>query len=220
MMTAVVLLMALVGGGWYVAGVIAATTDLTVTVESSLTFVVTRDVFPALTPGTARFATTTLSVNTNNAAGWNVTLSGTDQSPTDTVMDLDTDASVGITDQTEWTVPALLATTTPGNAVQIGSFDNSGDVLAFRVMTASSTNGTAFIADDWWGTVDDYADNANTLWAGIASSTNASRIGNAGAGSYSASEHINSVIYYLDVPSGQQGGDYAGELTYSATPNI
>lgn len=189
--------------------------NLQVVVNSALTFVTTTDNFPNITPGTSVFATTTLAVTTNNAAGWNVTLYGDDQSPSDTVMDLSTDAAVGITDQAEWINAA--ATTSAGNAVRIGSFDNSGDVLAFRVMSASGS--TPFRASSWWGTADVYTDNANNLWAGISSSTIQRRVGNAGAGSYSASTHLNTVLYYLDVPATQQTGTYTGGLTYTATAN-
>lgn len=188
---------------------------LTVTVTSSLTFTTTSNNFGSLTAGTARFATTTLSVSTNNVAGWNVTLYGDDQSPTNTVCDLDSDASVGITDQAEWAPGA--ATTTAGNAVRISSFDSSGDVLALRVMTASGS--VPFRASSWWGTTDAYADSATSLWAGIASSTVQRQIGNAGTGSYSASAHLSTVLYYLDVPGTQQAGAYSCPLTFTATAN-
>lgn len=194
------------------------TPTLTATVAAVLTFTVSTDVFGSLTAGSnSKFATSTLNVNTNNISGWNVTLYGNDQSPTDTVMDLTTDASVGITDQTEW-VPGS-ATTTAGNALRISSFDNSENVLAFRTMTASSTNGAAFISSDWWGTTDAYVDSATCLWAGIASSTVQRQIGNAGSGSYSANDHLNTALYYLKVHSSQQAGDYSGGLTYTATSN-
>lgn len=187
---------------------------LTVTVQASLTFTTTTNQFGNLTPNTYKIATTTLNVLTNNTAGWNVTLYGDSQSPTDTVMDLTTDASVGITDQAEWINGA--ATTTVGNAVVRASLDSSGDVLAFRVMTASSTNGAVFISTSWWGTND--AD-GTALWAGIASSTVQRQIGSAGSGSYSANPHLNTVWYYLDVPASQQTGSYDGGLTYTATVN-
>lgn len=188
---------------------------LTVTVQSSLSFSASSDNFGNITPGTAKFATTTLSINTNNTAGWNIVLSGDDQGTSDEVCDLDSDASVGITDQTEW-VPGS-ATTTAGNALRISSFANSGDVLAFRVMTASGT--APFRASTWWGTTDSYVDAATTLWAGISSSTVSRQVGNAGAGSYSASAQLSTVLYYLDVPSSQQTGAYSCPLTYTATAN-
>ena len=192
----------------------AAAVTLSVTVASTLTFTTTNNTFSTLTPGTYQVATTTLNVATNSVNGWNVTLYGDDQSPTDNVMDLSTDASVNITDQTEWVNAS--ATTTAGNAVVRGSLDSSGQVLAFRVMSASSTNGTPFLATSWWGTTDV---DGTAKWAGISSSTLQRKIGDAGAGSYSASTHVNTVQYYLDTPSTQQTGTYTGGLTYTATAN-
>lgn len=195
--------------------VFAETESLSVTVNSTLTFSATTNNFANITPGTAQFATSTLDTSTNNTAGWNVTFYGTDQGPADTVLDLSTDAAVGITDQLEWINGA--ATTSAGNAVRIASLDSSGDVLAFRVMTASGS--VPFRASTWWGTTDSYTDAATTLWAGIASSTNLRQIGNAGAGSYSGSAHLNTVLYYLDVPATQQTGTYTGDVVYTATAN-
>lgn len=182
----------------------------------TLTAIISTDTFPTVAPGgTAVFATSTIDVDTNSASGWNVALHGDDQSDSDTVMDLTTNASVGITDQTEW-IPGA-ATTTAGNAVRISSFDSSGDVLAVRVMTASGTQ--SFIADDWWGTADDYADNVNTLWAGIASTTASDKtIGNSSDDSGGGSV-LSTVLYYLEVPSTQQSGDYSGNLTFTTTVN-
>lgn len=190
---------------------------LTVTVQSTLTFSATTNNFGNITPGTAKFATSTLAVSTNNSTGWNVILSGDDVTIPggNTACDLDSDASVGIVDQLQW-VPGA-ATTSAGNAVRIGSLTNSGDVLAFRVMTASGT--TPFRAGTWWGTADSYVDSATTLWAGVSSSTVSRQIGNAGAGSYSSSEHLSTVLYYLDVSSTQQTGAYSCPLTYTATAN-
>lgn len=182
--------------------------------SASLTFVISHDNFPNLSPGTPVFATTTLSVNYSGGTGWNVTLSGDDQSPSNTVMDLSTDSAVGITDQLEW-IPGS-ATTSPGNAVRISSLDSAGDVLAFRVMTASGS--VAFRAATWWGSADSYSDNANTLWAGIASSTVARRIGNSSVSS-GGGPALSTVLYYLDVPATQQTGTYTGGVTYTATAN-
>lgn len=193
---------------------------LTATVATSLSFTTTTgsaDVFGTITPGTPKFATTTLSVTTNNSAGWIVSLAGDNKNSSNHNLQLSGESSTQITDQTEW-VPGA-ATTSAGNAVRISSLANSGDVLAFRVMTASSTNGGAFLASAWWGTTDSYADAATTLWAGIASSTVQRTIGNAGAGSYSASAHLNTVVYYLDVASSQKTGAYSAPLTFTATAN-
>lgn len=201
------------GGAYYTYG---AAVTLTVTVAQTLTFTTSTNQFDTLTPGTYKLATTTLSVTTNDAAGWNVTLSGDDVTIPggNTACDLDSDASVGITDQAQWVNGA--ATTTTGNAVVRASLDSSGEVLAFRVMSASSTNGTPFLATAWWGASD--AD-GTAKFAGVASSTVGRQIGNAGTGSYSSTAHLNTVQYYLNVGSAQTQGAYSCPLTLTATGN-
>lgn len=192
----------------------AAGTTLSVSVQTALSFAVATQNFANLTPGTPVYATTSLQVTTNNANGWNVVLSGDNKNTSNHNLQRTGETSVQITDQTEW-IPGA-STSTPGNAVVQGSFVNSGDVLAFRVMTASSTNGAHFYAPSWWGT--DYSAGAG-LWAGISSSTVSRQIGSAGAGSYSASMHVNDVQYYLDVAASQKTGTYTAPLTYTATAN-
>ncbi len=179
------------------------------TAASSLTFVVSTNVFQNFAPGTPVFATTTLSVETNNAAGWNVTVVRDDG---DTTLDLDSDATTNITDQTAWSPGA--ATTSAGNSVRIATFDNSGDILAFRVMTASGS--VPFRASTWWGAIDEYIDNASSLWAGLPST--AKQIGNTNVTSGGA-PMLNTVLYYLDVPVSQKAGAYSGTITYTATAN-
>jgi hypothetical protein len=197
------------------------TSNLYVTVATALTFVVTTgagDQFGTLTPGTAKFATSTLAVTTNDTNGWLTGLSGDQKDATHHNFELLGASTTQITDQTEW-IPGA-ATTSAGNAVRQGSLANSGNVLAFRVMTASTTNGVPATASSWWGSADNYTDNAATLWAGIASTTNGPRtIGNAGVGSYSATAHINTVLYYVNVAASQPTGQYLAPLTYTATGN-
>lgn len=198
----------------------AAAVTLSVSVQTALTFNINTANFPNITPGTPVMATTSLQVTTNDADGWNVVLSGDWKSSASghNLQLFASGATTTITDQTEW-IPGA-ATSTAGNAVRIGSLVNSGDVLAFRVMTASSTNGNFFYAPTWWGSADNYVtDSANTLYAGISSSTVSRMIGSAGAGSYSASQHVNDVQYYLDVSSSQRTGTYSAPLTYTATAN-
>lgn len=186
---------------------------ITYTPAATLTFVVSTDNFPTLTSGSPVFATTTLSVNTTNATGWNVTLSRDTAAAT---MALNTDTTVKITDQTDW-IPGA-ATTTAGNAVQISSLINANKVLAFRVMTASGT--PSFISSAWWGTTDSYINSATTLWAGIASSTATNlKIGNSSVSCAGANCALNTVLYYLDVASTQQTGAYSGGITYTAVMN-
>jgi len=195
---------------------------LNVSVQTSLTFTTTNQGFANgatnVTPGTALMATTTLSVTTNDTNGWLVTLSGDNKSTSNNNLQLGGNTSVQIPDQTEWINGA--ATSSAGNAVRISSLGNSGNELAFRVMSASSTNGAFFFAPSWWGSADNYlTDNAATLYAGISSSTVQRQIGNAGAGSYNANAHLNDVQYYLKVGVTQQTGSYTAPLTYTATGN-
>ncbi len=206
----------------FTAQAYAASVTLSVTVQTSLTFTTTNQGFATtgtnLTPGTPLMGTTTLSATTNDANGWNVVLSGDNKTTTNNNLQRTGDTTVQITDQTEWVNGA--ATTTAGNATRISTLTNSGNVLAYRVMTASSTNGTAFTASTWWGTADNYAtDNANTLYSGISSSTVSRMIGNAGTGSYSSSAHLNDVQYYLNVSAAQKTGAYTAPITYTATGN-
>lgn len=181
----------------------------TPSVSASLTFIVNTDNFPNLTPGTYVFATSTLSVDTDNAGGWNATLSRDD---TDTTLDLSTDASVNITDQTDW-VPGA-DTSQAGNAVRLSLLDSSGDVLAFRLMTASGT--TSFISTAWWGNIDAYVDDTSSFWSGIPET--GQQIGNSTSDS-GGSPALNTILYYLDVPSTQKTGTYNGDITFTATMN-
>lgn len=205
---------------WGQALAATGTVTLTASVASSLTFTTTTgsaDQFGSITAGTAKFATTTLSVLTNNTTGWLVSLSGDNKNSTNHNLQLSGETTTQITDQTEW-VPGA-ATTTAGNAVRLSSLTNSGNVLAFRIMSASSTNGAAFFAPSWWGSADSYADSATTLWAGISSTTVQRTIGNAGVGSFSATAHLNTVSYYINVSSSQKTGSYSAPLTFTAVAN-
>lgn len=217
--TLIMLMVSLPFSYWRQAYAATGAVSLTATVATSLSFTTTTgasDVFGTITPTTAKFATTTLSVTTNDALGWLVSLAGDNKTSANNNLETSGNAA-SITDQTEW-VPGT-ATTSAGNATRISTLANSGNVLAFRVMTASTTNGVPFTASTWWGTTDSYADSATTLWAGIASSTVQRTIGNAGTGSYSATAHLNTALYYLNVAATQQTGAYTAPLTFTAVGN-
>jgi len=200
--------------GVYAAAQQTSAVSLNVTVNTALTFTTSSNNFTTINPGTVQFATTTLVLSTNDVNGYNVTLYGGNKGTGTNNLQ---NGTYSIPDQTEW-VPGA-ATTTVGNAVRQGSLTNGANVLAFRMMTASSTNGGPLISTSWWGTTDNYVDTASTLWAGISSTTVQRQIGNAGIGSYSASAHLNSVLYYLNVAPTQQTGTYTAPLTYTATGN-
>jgi hypothetical protein len=197
-----------------VSEVYAASVTLTATVATTLSFTTSTSQFPSITSGVFVFATTTLDVSTNDTSGWFITLSGDNKSTANNNLEMSGNTSVQIPDQTEWINGS--ATTSAGNAVIRTSFANSGNVLAFRVMSASSTNGGAFASTAWWGNNDN---DGTALWAGIASSTVARQIGNSGTGSYSATKHLNTIQYYVSVSSGQQAGTYTAPLTLTAVGN-
>lgn len=199
--------------------------NLAVNVQTALSFSVSSAGFAAsqqnITPGTPLMATTSLNVLTNDAAGWTVALSGDNKNSTNSNLQqgIAPATSTQIADQTEW-VPGAATTTSGTGTSTIASLANSGNVLAFRVAQATSTNGSAFYAPYWWGNADNYlTSSAQTGYAGIASSTVLRVIGNAGAGSYSASAHVNDVQYYLNVAATQKTGAYTAALTYTATGN-
>jgi len=188
---------------------------LSVTVNQALTFTLATNNFTSINPGTITFATSTLYVVTNDTNGYTVSLSGDQKnSQPQNNLQLNGATSTQIADAVEWIPNA--ATGTPGNAVRISSLPNTGNVLAFRVMSASSTNGAGFLSTAWWGTQDNYTDNANTLWGGIASSTVQRVIGNLGTNSYFNGTHTNTVLYYLNVSPSQTTGLYNAPITYTA----
>jgi len=176
----------------------------------TLTMTVSTDNFGTLTPGTYKIATSTITVTTENPYGYTVSMYGNNQGSgaASTTMYLSpTVYATGIPDQTEW-VPGA-ATTSVGNAVTRASLISSGDVLAFRVMSASGS--FPFLSPTWWGNTDI---DGTAKWAGIASSTVARVIGN--SSSAASIGAINTIQYYLDVASTQQSGVYTGDITYTA----
>jgi hypothetical protein len=198
------------------ASLYSYTTYPTATIAGSgtLSVTVSTNSFGTISPSTVSFATTTIAVNTNNATGWFTTLSGDQKDTTHNNLELIGASTTQIVDQTEW-IPGS-ATTSAGNAVRITSLVNSQNVLAFRTMSASGT--ASFRAGSWWGTADNYTDNASTLWAGIASSTAGRQIGNSSVSS-GGGDAINTVLYYLNPASTQPTGQYLAPLTVTVTAN-
>jgi hypothetical protein len=193
----------------------AADAALSVNVLSSMTFSVSTDDWTDLTPGTPAYATSTLSMLTTNNTGYNVTLQCTGKT-TDYCL-THTDTTTQIADDTDqWSIGAATATTTAGNASQLTSGE---DIFAFRGMTATSSQpGTGrLFPTTWWGTVDAWPGVGTTLWAGVASTTNPSRIGNISW--YNAATDLNTVQYYVDVLGTQKGGVYSATLVYTGTAN-
>lgn len=150
----------------------------------------------SLTPGTEVTGSSTCTVTTNAAGGYELAVKRDDS---DTTLDLTTDAAVNITDKTAWDPTA---STGDGNAA---SYIGTG--LAFSVYGSSASKNTT-----WWGTGTTCGDASNLFagfpvdYANIMEHT-----------SYSSSSTTTNICYTLDVPSTQQSGTYNGTITYQAT---
>src|SRR6185437_3060353 len=108
----------------------AGNVTLSVVVNQSFTLDVSNiNNFSTITPGTPVYATTTLAVTTNDSAGWFVFLSGDNKNALNNNLQTGTPpaTSTQIIDQTEWAATSSPATTTPFNAVGVGSFVNGGN---------------------------------------------------------------------------------------------
>lgn len=160
--------------------------------------------FPNLTPGTLIATTSILTVRTNKSTGFNITVQRDDA---DTAMDLNTDASVNITDKTAWNPATNVCANNDGNAI---ASTTEPQTLQFRVRY-SGTDAENYCAN-WWGTDDT---TANAKFAGFPSA--AKQIINRSSSAVATTTSY--VLYNLDVPNTQKEGIYSGSITYTATPN-
>jgi hypothetical protein len=185
---------------------------LTATVGPTLSFTMdaSSKAFGTVTPGTPAQATSTLYITTNNSAGFNTTINRASTTPT---LFLGSYTIADTPNGNNWTAPA--ATTTAGPSAVWTTGTTVG--LGFRVMTgiAGGASTTCGSATTWWGT-DDGGANAN--WSGISTSTSAQQIANCNY--FNAATQGQTVIYKLDVSSGQAGGAYqSSPITFTATVN-
>ncbi|MDP2933087.1 MAG: hypothetical protein Q8N81_03055, partial [bacterium] len=188
------------------------TSDLSLAVQAAMEFSVSTNNFATLIAGTPVWATSTLLVTTGSVDGWNVAMRGENKTLTNKVLCSGACGGNMIPDPAnEWSVGAAQATTTGGNA---GTISNGADYLYFRLMSASGT--AAFLSTGWWGTADTPFTGAK--WAGIASTTGASRIGNSSVNSGGVAA-INTVLYYVDVSGSQAETTYTGTITFTSLPN-
>lgn len=185
----------------------AAATSLTFTIDtSSVTFVST------LTPGTPISTSSVLTVNTNNAAGYNITINRASTTPT---LILSADNSTTISDapnNNNWTAPGTgTATTTAGPSAVWTAGTTQG--LGFRAKQAGTTSGAYHLV--WWGTDDT---GANALYSGISTSTAAQVLSRNNVGT--ASNENITVEYKLDTAANQKSGKYVSSpVVYTATVN-
>ena len=187
---------------------------LTATVGSTLSFTIdaATKAFGTVVAGTSKFATSTLYINSTNAAGTNTTI----YRASTTYTLFTGDQTIADTpNNNNWTAPAATGTATVASAVwTIGTTKG----LGFRVLSsAASINGastTCGAATTWWGTDDG---GPVSKWSGISTSTAAQQIANCGYYKFNVGQ---TVVYQIDVNAGQAGGSYhASPITFSVTAN-
>ena len=147
---------------------------------------------PALTPGTPVTATTSATVTTNAASGWQLDIAR--NSATSTIAS----GTITFPDQTPFT---------GANATTSAHLQSSGQVLAFRAYQTGTSAGVYNTAT--WGT-DDTVPNA--LWAGIPTST----VVPVSTSSYTGSGQT--IVYGVraDAPATQVATNYTGVITVTA----
>jgi len=176
---------------------------LTATVGSTITFTIdaSAQAFGTITSGTPKQATSTLYIVTNNSTGSNTTIN---RASTTNTLFVGANTIPDIPNSNNWTAPA--ATSTAGPSAVWTSGTTQG--LGFRVVVSAADIGngastTCGKSTTWWGTDDG---GANAKWSGISTSTAAQKI--ADCNGYYGGGQGQTVIYKLDVSSGQAGGSY------------
>jgi hypothetical protein len=153
-----------------------------------------------VTPGTPVSNTTTCTVTTNDAEGYNLSVAD-DRGASNALYHETLSGTLDgqIADKTAWD-PTLNAG--DGNAV---AWSSTG--LGFGVLSSTATKNTT-----WWGT-STTCDDAGQLYAGLPSiDTNIME-----HTAYSNASTDTVVCYRVDVPSTQIAGEYDGSVTYTAT---
>jgi hypothetical protein len=179
-----------------ICGTAAGAASLTFTIDANTKSLGT------LSPGTLVSGISTLTVDTANSTGFNITVS---RDGADTAMDLDTDAATNIADKTAWSPGANC--TTAGNAT---ASTTEPQTLQFRVRLAGTASGN--YCSSWWGTDDT---TANARFAGFPST--GQKIVDRSTASSPSTDSL--VLYNLDVPATQKNGAYSGSITYTAVAN-
>jgi len=178
------------------------------TVGPSLTLTVDAGskAFSTISAGTPKFATSTLTIATNNAGGFFTQINRA--SSTNTLF---SGANVipDIPNGNNWTAPAATSTAGPSAAWTKGTTVS----LGFRV-ASGATYTTCGAATAWWGTLDN--DSASTLYSGISTSSAPATIANCNF--YNAGDVTQTVVYKIDVSGSQAATNYSSSpITFTAT---
>jgi len=185
----------------YATKICASATAVTTYLYLSITG---NETFPNVTPGTVSATTSIITVRTNDADGFNVTVARDDA---DTTLDLATDNTVNITDKTAWNPTTNVCANNDGNAT---ASTTQPLTLQFRVRQAGTE--AANYCANWWGSDDT---TANAKFAGLPNP--AKQIINRASSATASSTSY--VLYNLNVPLTQKTGNYTGGLTYTVTAN-
>jgi len=180
------------------------------TVGPSLTLTVDAGskAFGTISAGTPKFATSTLTIATNNAAGFFTQIN---RASTTNTLFSGANYIPDIPNGNNWTAPIATSTAGPSAAWTNGATVS----LGFRV-ASGSTYTTCGAATTWWGTLDDGS--ANTLYSGISTSTAPATITNCNF--YNAGNVTQTVVYKIDVSGTQAAADYSSSpITFTATTN-
>lgn len=182
--------------------------SLNVTVGSTLTFTVDAgsQSFATLSPGTPKYATSTLTINTNASGGYVTSLT---RASTTATLASGANTIGDIPNGNNWTAPS--ATTTAGPSAVWTSGTTVG--LGFRIANQTTSCG---YSSTWWGTAEDAA---GAKFSGVSTSTASaanSRIANCNF--FNGSDTFQRVQYKIDVSGAQATGDYSSSpITFTVT---
>jgi len=156
--------------------------------------------FGNLSPGTPIYTSTTVSLNSNNATGYNLKVNRNNAATSTLTLGGSINATNTIPDYTP-----LWDSTSDGNATATPS-----STLSFRVRSTEST--AACNSTTWWGT-----DGGTPLYGGFPiSATATSTTFNC---AYQSATTTAKHYYRLDAPGSQYAGAYSGGITFTATVN-
>ena len=150
-----------------------------------------------LIPGIPQSNTTTCTVTTNDAEGYNLSIAD-DRGSSNTLYHATLSASPDgqIQDKTPWDP------TGSGNAQAW-----TGDGMGFGILSSEATKNST-----WWGT-GNTCDDTNQLYAGFPN-TDQNILEHT---SYTNTATDTEICYRINVPSTQIAGEYTGSVTYTAT---
>lgn len=175
--------------------------SLSAIVGTSLSFTIDANsqAFGSVTAGTPVWATSTLTLNTNNNAGAFTYLN---RASTTYALFLSSNTIPDTPNNNNWTGPGKTATSTVGPS-DVWTYGTTKG-LGFRVAVGASYTGCG-AATTWWGT----DDATNAKFSGISTST-ASTVQStiANCGYFVSGNYTQTIVYKLDVAAAQAAGDY------------